>query len=176
MDILTFIGLILVCGAIGGVVKILKDISTSILYTREGGDYFSFDPYADNPFLPGNPDYINNLKWEDESYWNLLLSKDISVRGFTFSVYTEINNLLDSKYMTNDNCFRSDSANTDKFNYLSSLHLPMYNDERYESDDYLIGGNDIVGEVDKDYIDRPDFEYLYYTNPRFLRLGIRVDF
>jgi outer membrane receptor protein involved in Fe transport len=156
--------------------KVFKDISASILYTREGGDYFSFDPYASNPFLPGDPDYINNLKWEDKAYWNLLLSKDISIRGFTFGLYAEVNNLFDSKYITGDDCFRGGSAGTDKLEYLRSLHLPMYSEERYVSDGSLIGGNDRVGKLDEDYIDKPDFEYLYYTNPRFMRLGVRVDF
>ncbi len=156
--------------------KVLKNISSSILYTRRGGDYFSYDPYADDPFAPDVPAYINNLKWQDEAYWNLLLSKDVSLRGFTFSFYAEVNNLFDSKYITNDNCFRVDSANTDKIEYLHSLHLPIYREERYALDTLLIDGNDRVGEVDKDYIDKPDFKYLYYTNPRFLRLGIRVDF
>ncbi len=156
--------------------KVFKDISASILYTREGGDYFSFDPNADNPFEPSEPAHINSLKWQDEAYWNLLLSKDMSVRGFTFSLYAEVNNLFDSKYITNDNCFRSDSANTDKLEYLRSLHLPMYNEERYSLDPLLVGGNDRVGETNKDYIDKPDFEYLYYTNSRFLRLGVRVVF
>ena len=153
-----------------------KNISASILYTRKGGDYFSFDPYADDPFLPGDPDYINNLKWEDKAYWNLLLSKNVSIRGFTFGLYAEVNNLFDSKYITGDDCFRDGYAGTDKLEYLRSLHLPMYNEERYASDDLLVGGNDRVGEVEKDYIDKPDFEYLYYTNPRFLRMGVRVDF
>jgi len=156
--------------------KVLKNISSSILYTRRGGDYFSYDPYADDPFAPDDPAYINNLKWQDEAYCNLLLSKDVSLRGFTFSFYAEVNNLFDSKYITNDNCFRGDSANTDKIEYLHSLHLPMYREERYALDTLLIDGNDRAGEVDKDYIDKPDFEYLYFTNPRFLRLGVRVDF
>jgi len=156
--------------------KVLKNISSSILYTRMGGDYFSYDPYADDLFLPRDPAYLNNLKWQDEAYWNLLLSKDISLRGFKFNFYAEVNNLFDSKYITNDNCFRVDSTNTDKLEYLRSLHLPMYREERYALDTLLIGGNDRVGEVDKSYIDKPDFEYLYYTNPRFLRLGVRVDF
>ncbi len=156
--------------------KIAKNISGSILYTRTGGDYFSFDPLAPDPLSPDDPDYINNLKWQDEGYWNLLLCKDVSLRGFKFSLYAEVNNLFGSKYMTGDNCFRSDSANTDKIEYLRSLHLPMYEEERYASDTLLIGGNDKVGEVNKVYINKPDFKYLYYTNPRFLNLGVRVDF
>jgi outer membrane receptor protein involved in Fe transport len=156
--------------------KITKNISTSILYTRTGGDYFSFDPLAPDPFSPADPNYINNLKWQDESYWHLLLSKDVWLRGFKFSFYAEVNNLFDSKYITDDICFRVDSANTDKLEYLRSLHLPMYGEERYAADTLLIAGNDRVGEVDKTYIDKPDFKYLYYTNPRFLILGVRVDF
>jgi outer membrane receptor protein involved in Fe transport len=156
--------------------KVFKNITASILYTREGGTYFSFDPEADNPFEPSNPAYINNLKWKDEAYLNLLLNKDMSARGFAFSLYAEVNNLFDSKYISNDNCFRGGPKGADKLEYLRSLRLPMYNEERYASDDLLVGGNDKVGEVEKDYIDKPDFEYLYYTNPRFLRLGMRVDF
>jgi outer membrane receptor protein involved in Fe transport len=156
--------------------KTTKDISTSILYTRTGGDYFSFDPLAPDPFAPVDPNYINNLKWQDESYWYLSLSKDVRLRGFKFSFYAEINNLFNSKYITDDICFRVDSANTDKLEYLRSLHLPMYGEERYAADTLLIAGNDHLGEIDKAYINKPDFKYLYYTNPRFLRMGVRVDF
>ncbi len=156
--------------------KMLKDVSASLLYTRTGGDYFSYDPYASDPFFPDDPTYKNNLKWQDEGYWDLRLSKNFSPGRFNVSFYAEINNLFDSKYLTGDSCFRVDSANTDKLEYLSSLHLPMYNDRRYASDASLVGGDDKVGEVDKDYIDKPALEYLYYTNPRFLRLGLRVEF
>ncbi len=156
--------------------KILKNISTSLLYTRTGGNYFSFDPYAADPFSPLDPTYVNNLKWQDEGYWNLRLSKSLSSGRVNFSFYAEVNNIFDSKYIAGDHCFRVDSANTDKINYLRSLHLPMYNDERYALDTLLVGGNDKVGEINKDYIDKPALEYLFYTNPRFLRLGLKVDF
>jgi len=156
--------------------KILKDISTSFLYTRIGGNYFSFDPYAADPFSPLDPAYVNNLKWQDEKYWNLRLNKNFSSGRFAFGIYAEVNNIFDARYITGDHCFRVDSANTDKIDYLRSLHLPMYREERYTSDTLLVGGNDRVGEVDKDYIDKPALEYLYYTNPRFLRMGLRVDF
>lgn len=156
--------------------KVLKNISTGLLYTRTGGSYFSYDPYAPDPFSADDPAYINNLKWPDEGYWNLRLSKNFSQERFDISFFAEVNNLFDVKYITGDHCFRVDSANTDKIEYLRSLHLPMYGDARYASDTLLIGGNDKVGEVDKDYIDKPALEYLYYTNPRFLRMGLRVDF
>jgi len=156
--------------------KILKNISASFLYTRTGGSYFSFDPYAEDPFSRDDPTYVNNLKWQDENYWNLRLSKSLSSGRFDFSFYAEVNNIFDAKYITGDHCFKVDSANADKIDYLRSLHLPMYRDERYASDTLLVGGNDKVGEVDKDYIDKPALEYLYYTNPRFLRLGLRIDF
>jgi outer membrane receptor protein involved in Fe transport len=156
--------------------KGLKNISTSLLYTRKSGDYFSFDPYAADPFSPLDPTYVNNLKWQDENYWNLRLSKSFSSGRFDFSLFAEVNNIFDAKYITGDHCFMADSANTDKINYFRSLQLPMYRDERYASDTLLIGGDDKVGEVNKDYIDKPALEYLYYTNPRFLRMGMRVDF
>lgn len=156
--------------------KILNDISTSFLYTRTGGSYFSFDPYAPDPFSPDDPAYINNLKWPDEGYWNLRLSKNFFPGRFNVKFYTEVNNLFDAKYITGDRCFRVDSANTYKIEYLRSLHLPMYRDARYASDTSLIGGNDKLGEVNKDYIDKPALEYLYYTNPRFLRMGLMVEF
>jgi outer membrane receptor protein involved in Fe transport len=153
--------------------RFLGNISSSILYTRTGGEYFSYDPLAPAPFSPENPDYINNLKWQDEAYWNLLLGKNLSFRGFHFSIYAEINNLFDSRYITNDRCFKDD---TDKLRYFRSLRLPMYKEERYAVDPALIGGNDKPGEIGKDYIDKPAIEYLYYTNPRYLKLGVRVDF
>jgi outer membrane receptor protein involved in Fe transport len=156
--------------------KILKNISTSLLYTRKGGDYFSFDPYAADPLSPLDPTYVNNLKWQDENYWNLRLSKNFLSGRFNFSIFAEVNNIFDARYITGDHCFRADSANTDKIDYLRSLHLPMYGGERYASDTLLIGGNDKVGDVNKDYIDKPALEYLYYTNPRFLQMGVRVEF
>jgi len=153
--------------------KVLKNISTSLLYTRKGGDYFSYDPYVPNPFSPDDPTYINNLKWEDESYWDLRLSKSLNSGRMGFSFFVDINNVSDAKYLNGDLCFRAD---TDKLDYLRSLHLPMYRDERYATDTSLIGGNDKVGEVNKNYINKPALEYLYYTNPRFIRLGLKIDF
>ncbi len=155
--------------------RIFKNISGSVLYIWRGGDYFSYDPQAANPFAPTDPHYTKNLKWQDENYWDLLLSKAISLRGFKFNFYAEVHNLFDSKYITNSLCFRGGMGSTDMLNYLESLHLPMY---EYRNDrlNSLVAGNDEVGDLDADYIDKPDFEYLYYTNPRFFRMGIRVDF
>jgi hypothetical protein len=154
----------------------LKNISTSILYTHKGGNYFNYDPYASDPFSPDDPTYINNLKWEDEGYWNLRLRKDFNSGRLAFGFFIDVNNLFDARYLNGDLCFRADSASTDKLDYLRSLHLPMYREERYAADPLLVGGNDKIGEVDKDYIDKPALEYLYYTNPRFLRLGLMVNF
>ncbi|MEO0294205.1 MAG: TonB-dependent receptor [candidate division WOR-3 bacterium] len=145
----------------------------TLLYRRKGGEYFSFDPLADDPFSPEDSKYINNLKWQDEGYWNLLLGKSFILKDFNLNFYFEVKNLFDSKYLNADLCFMS---SIDKINYLKSLHLPMYKDERYSSIPNLIGGNDRPGEVNKSYIDRPAIEYLYYTNPRSLSFGIRVDF
>jgi outer membrane receptor protein involved in Fe transport len=156
--------------------KVLKNISASFLYTRKGGEYFSYDPYASEPFSPDDPTYINNLKWEDEGYWDLRLSKSFNSGRLAFSFFIDVNNIFDAKYLNGDLCFRADHASTDKLDYFRSLHLPMYKDERYAADTLLIGGNDKVGEVDKDYIDKPALEYLYYTNPRFLQVGLRIDF
>jgi outer membrane receptor protein involved in Fe transport len=156
--------------------KILKGISASLLYTRTGGNYFSFDPYAADPFSPIDPTYVNNLKWQDENYWDLRLSKNFSSGRIGFLFYAEVNNIFEARYITGDHCFRVDSANTDKLDYLRSLHLPMYREERYSADTLLIGGDDKVGETGKDYIDKPALEYLYYTNPRFLRMGLKVEF
>lgn len=153
-----------------------RNISVGFLYNHKGGDYFSYDPYASDPFSPDDANYINNLKWEDEGYWDLRLSKSFNSGKLSFSFFADVNNVFDARYLNYDLCFKTDSASTDKLDYLRSLHLPMYRDERYASDNLLIGGNDRVGEVDKDYIDKPALGYLYYTNPRFLRMGLRVDF
>ena len=168
--------LLLIFSSPGDWKNFLRNISASLLYTHKGGNYFSYDPYATEPFSPNGPTYINNLKWEDEGYWDLRLSKSFNSGRLAFRFFVDVNNVFDARYLNGDLCFRADSANTDKLDYLRSLHLPMYRDERYAADTLLIGGNDRVGEVGKDYIDKPAFEYLYYTNPRFLRMGFMVDF
>ena len=72
-------------------------------------------------------------------------------------------------------CFYNDA---DVDDYASSLKLPLYGEEEYESLERE-AGNDQFGDFqteDKPYINDPNINHLAFHNPRYFVFGVKVDF
>lgn len=150
-----------------GSIHPLGDISVNVLVTWRAGEYITWDPLT---LLT----LENNLQWKGHRYIDLRINKRLRVGLINFEIFADINNLLNSKYI-NSGAFRNDE---DREDYYRSLHLPMYEGEGYKAEG-LIAGDDKLGDVksdDKPYIDMPDRDFLTFINPRFVTLGLRVNF
>ena len=132
------------------------------------------------------------------------LSKQVKIGGFDATLYADIHNILDVKRLNLAQA--SMSGTDDRDVYLESLHLPMYKDEKYTiywiehnpttgqdvnvypagykgdidvSDRKEVEFNDRVGDVksdDKPYINMPNIETLWYSDPRSVTIGLRINF
>ena len=162
----------------GNLKKLLANWRLSIMPQWHAGGYFTWNPL-------GKLHLSDNLQWPD--YFRL----DARItRGFMFGdntrieVYADIENLFNQKV----NNFGSGNpfyGGRDRREYLSSLHLPMYDSEEFDvlrdqNPEKYIAGNDQVGDVrseDKPYINDPNLLDLWgYIQPRDIWLGIRVQF
>jgi hypothetical protein len=133
----------------------------------------SYDTWNPNGVLGDQTLIVNNVQWKSQWSMDLKVSKRISAGHINAELYADINNVFNLKYL-NPNAFIN--AN-EKEDYLKSLHLPMYSDPRFASNGY-IAGDDQIGDVqsaDKPYIRMPSRDFLWYTNPRYVTLGIRVN-
>ncbi len=127
-----------------------------------------------------NPENIrnltNNLRWPDYYRFDLKVSKRFSLFGVNANFYVDAYNLFNTKinWMYEEWCFRTDN---DRRNYLTSLHLPMYDDPEY-SDDKYVAGDDRPGDMreEKPYINDPDNKMWLYGEPRDIWFGINVSF
>ena len=153
---------------------LLGDISLSFNYTQEAGGYTTFDPLNRPDEDPTKP-YLN-MQWKAYKNVQARLQKGINLAGVSFVVFAEVNNLFDWKYLdVGSGSFYNDA---DVDNYASSLRLPIYAEEEYES----LGreaGDDQFGDFqseDKPYINDPDITHLAFHNPRYFVFGVKVDF
>jgi len=146
---------------------LLGDINLSFNYTWEAGAYETYDPL--------NKDLNLNLQWKSYRNVQARIQKRISFAGTNLSVFAEVNNLFDWKYLdASSGCFYNDD---DADKYKRSLKLPLYEDEAYK--DIGEAGNDQLGDFnsdDKPYIDDPDLTHLAFHNPRYFVFGVKVDF
>jgi hypothetical protein len=146
---------------------LLGNISLSFNYTWEAGAYETYDPLNEDLFL--------NLQWKPWKNVQARIQKGISFAGMNLSVFAEVDNLFDWKYLdAASGCFINVD---DKDRYRSSLHLPLYAEEGYEG----LGepGNDQLGDVnsdDKPYINDPELTHLAFHHPRSFVFGVKVDF
>jgi hypothetical protein len=146
----------------------------SFNYSWEAGSYQTYDPLHTDPTDPERK--FLNLQWKPWRNVQARLQKGISLAGVNLSVFAEINNLFDWKYLdASSGSFVSDD---DEDRYYSSLHLPMYEEEGYEAYADLIG-DDQLGDFnseDKPYIDDPELTHLAFHNPRSFVFGVKLDF
>ncbi len=148
-------------------IKPLGGIQFSFLYSWKAGRYETWDP-LDTDLLQ------DNVQWKPRQSVDARISKRIQLGESSVSLYVDINNVLDTKYMETQGF----SDGSDKTKYLESLHLPMYEGEEYQDQGYE-PGDDKPGDFksdDKDYINDPDRDFLTNLNPRAIFVGLRVDF
>ncbi len=143
------------------------DISVSFLVTWHAGRYISWDPL-------GTMELEDNLQWKGERYIDLRISKRLRVGRTSFELFSDINNVLNSKYISDSGFYDY----YDLYDYYRSLHLPMYEGAEYQ----VWGstpGDDQVGDIQSDekpYINMPDRGFLTFMNPRYVTFGMRMDF
>ena len=143
------------------------------LFAYKSGSYETWDPLETNEFQ-------DNIQWEPFYEVDLRISKTIDLGIGRMTIFLDVNNIFDIQQLSS----RSFSSKNDKELYLMSLKLPMYSgSEGYAEEDYsalgMLSGNDKPGELrsgSKDYINDPNFTSLYYLNPRYFTLGVKVEF
>ncbi len=139
----------------------------NVLLHYKSGRYETWDPLE-------TKELKNNLHWKSTYNFDMRISKYFQLHGANFELFMDVNNLFNSYVFSN----RAFSSDDDKRRYLESLHLPMYNDPKYQEEGY-VGGNDKPGDLrsdDKPYINDPDLGYLMNLNPRMIWFGLRLDF
>ena len=122
------------------------------------------------------------------------LSKAFNVGPARFEIFMDINNLLDTKYMS----YRAGFADQNDYDdYMKSLHLPEQY-KQFGSGYDFVAGNDKPGDYrtgdyipwdpnasqaqkdewtkNKSYIDMPNLSYLTFLNPRDVFWGLRFSF
>ncbi len=147
-------------------IRPLGDLSVSFLVTWQAGNYTTWDPLT-------TLELENNLQWKGQRYVDIRINKRVQLGRYGFELFADINNALNTKYLTGG--FKDQQ---DREDYYRSLHLPMYAGEAYQ-DDGLIPGDDRLGDyisVDKPYIDMPAIDFQTFTNPRSITFGCRIDF
>jgi len=150
-----------------GSIRPLANWRISLLYSYRAGRYDTWDPLETN-------ELENNVQWKDNHEFDLRVSKTFNLGGRNVQFYADVNNVFNIKYIDT----RGFEDQNDEFDYYKSLHLPMYDDERYTGQGF-VAGDDKPGDVkseDKPYINMPNKGFLTYMNPRFITLGLRFDF
>ncbi|MCD6361795.1 MAG: TonB-dependent receptor, partial [Armatimonadetes bacterium] len=144
-----------------------EQFSITFLAKYKSGRHFTWDPVP--PFTKED-----NIQWKSYYNFDLRISKDIQYRRTNITIFADIYNVFDIKYLTGLG-FRDEYDFRD---YMRSLHLPMYNDPKYKNAGY-IPGNDKPGDVrskDKPYIDMPDINFMAWNPPRSVVFGLRLEF
>jgi len=148
-------------------IKPFGDIRWSTLFTWKAGRYMTWDPLL-------TYELKNNLQWKGDHNFDARFSKRVRFGKYNLELFADINNLLNTKRL--DTLGFSDTEDSDK--YYESLHLPMYEGERYQEAGY-IAGDDKPGDIksdDKPYINMPNREFLTFLNPRTIFFGLKFDF
>ena len=155
---------------------VLSDWNLSILPVWYKGNYYTY-----NPLMKLHVE--NNITWPDYYMVDLRFSKTIRSRVANITIYLDVDNVFNIKvsHMGQGYPFSSD---TDRKEYLQSLHLPMFDspefdDLREKNEGLYIAGDDKVGDLrssDKPYINDPDRTFLLYGEKRQIWFGLKVNF
>ncbi len=146
----------------------LEALSVGLLAQYQSGDYLTWEP---------KPPYKeeNNLQWKDWWEFDARIQKHISIGRFEFNLFADIRNVFNIKRLNGEG-FENEADYRD---YMTSLHLPMYSESKYANDPLYTTGDDKVGDVrsdDKPYIDMPNANFMAWTRPRSVILGILFEF
>ncbi len=155
---------------------ILGNWSLTFFAQWTAGNYFTWNPLND-PFTN------NNLQYPDYYMVDLKLSKTFNIAKTTATFYIDCSNVFNIKVNLLSKGYAFASS-TDQQLYLSSLHLPMYSDPKFnqlrqQNPGYYIAGNDKVGDLrssSQSYINDPNYSFFMYDQPRDIWFGMKVDF
>jgi hypothetical protein len=140
------------------------------------GSYFTWNPL-------GKQGVRDNLQWPDYALLNARLTKGFRVGRVQIEAYVDAFNVLDQK-INNFVAGQAFRNNTDRQNYLASLHLPMYGSPDFDglranNPGLYLAGDDQIGDLrseEKPYINDPDIEMWMYGPPRDIWFGLRILF
>ncbi|HET6568568.1 MAG TPA: hypothetical protein VFG50_11440, partial [Rhodothermales bacterium] len=120
-----------------------------------------------------------NMRWKGYRMVDMRIGKNFNVGTTNAQIFADITNVFNIKNL-NVGSFRNGD---DMDRYLTSLHLPKKYVEGWEENytqkdenDNPIYGSDKPGDIDKDYIDKPDLTSLWYLFPRTVNLGVKLSF
>ncbi len=161
--------------------SIFGNWNISVFASYKAGDYF--EPSDWNPL---NLKYVSELlQWPDYYMVDLKISKAFEVAGFRASFFVDISNVFNIKVnqMSSGYSFAGSIPGQDFNNYMSSLHLQMYDSPLYDQlraqfPGSYIAGNDKVGDLksdDKPYINNPDNDFFLFGRPIDIWFGIKLD-
>jgi len=160
---------------------LLGGYNLSFLYSWRAGYYETWNPYGEE----WEDKLRNNIQWPSTRNVDLSVNKVFSVGGVEASLFMEIHNIFDWKTLNSQAFDPSIPNNGDRVQYLSTLHLEIYDEEPFLADGKVFGPDqlgvepDHIGDLrsdDKPYINNPNREYLYYLDPRYIQFGIRFSF
>jgi replicative DNA helicase len=147
--------------------QLLGGWNFSFLYKYQAGSHFTWDPLDTNELQ-------DNVQWAPYHNWDLRVSKNINTGGFNLRLFADVQNLFNQKHLNRG----SFAQGGDWEEYMRSLHLPMYEGERYQAEG-LTAGDDRPGDVksdDEPYIDMPNRKFLWYLDERFVEFGAQISF
>jgi len=110
-------------------------------------------------------------QWRDDYNVDLRISKNVAIGTVNALLYFDVHNVLDFERLSNNGF----ASSVDRRDYLKSLHLPEYSGAEYQSAG-LTAGDDKIGDLDKDYINKPDRAFLTYLDPRVFVMGLKLNF
>ena len=160
-------------GPVVGGINVLGDWRINLLGQWQAGEFETFTNQLNAPTVE------NNLQWKAYRMVDMRLSKNLNVQGVDANLFADIQNVFNLKNL-NQSSFVGPN---DYQNYVNSLHLPEEAVEGWETN-YVpadengnpIYGDDKLGDLDKDYIDPPNYNSFRYLFPRSLTLGMRLSF
>lgn len=144
-----------------------EQLAVNFLAHYRHGDWFTWEP--EPPYTE-----LDNVHWKDRWNFDARFVKDLAVGKYDFTLFVDIVNIFNIQYLTGGGFYNS----ADFRDYMKSLHLPMYKEEKYQDAGYT-AGDDKVGDVwseDKPYINMPNVDFLAWNRPRSVTLGIQFSF
>jgi outer membrane receptor protein involved in Fe transport len=155
---------------------LLGDWQLSILPTWIAGQHFTWNPL-------GKLHLHDNLQWSNYHVWDLKLSKFIPIGIGRAQLYIDVQNVFDQN-VSNMASGIPFSSGADRRNYLSSLRLPMYESEEFETlrernpGQYQPGDDEpgMLRSEERPYINDPNITTLLFSEPRMIWFGLDVRF
>ncbi len=162
------------------------DWRLNILANYRTGSYYTYNPYQ-------KPGVSDDTQWRDYYNVDLKISKTMKLNRFQLTLYVDIKNLFNLKYMS----YAGFSDRYDWLDYLESLNFPWETGDEKGNDrigDYRppgvaydplepnpnndpeISARNAERKKKKSYIDMPNFKSLTFLNPRAYYFGITIRF